>query len=187
MATQIVQAGVIDDVEGSQAYTANNDVWVHPDDVPFEEYIYHAAVQRRAEEAGTTQQLHGIDTPPEKGTPQMLAAPPSKENWFNTLSEKKGPNVNLEQRLPANLEADDFTDLTPDQIERVNASRALRRATWASVFYLITTVRSFHLYTFCCYSCNRNLFVHFSGQDILGPFNSGYAISTVGWVPGIIL
>lgn len=74
----------------------------------------------------------------------MISAPPLEKTWFNQLSEKKGPNVNLEQRLPTSLQADDFTDLTPDQIERVNASRALRRATWASVFYLITTVCLFN-------------------------------------------
>jgi len=38
----------------------------------------------------------------------------------------------------------------------------LRLASWASVFYLITT-------------------------DILGPFNAPFAISQVGWVPGVVL
>jgi len=38
----------------------------------------------------------------------------------------------------------------------------LRLANWASIFYLITT-------------------------DILGPFNAPFAISQVGWVPGIVL
>ncbi|KIJ93769.1 hypothetical protein K443DRAFT_111538 [Laccaria amethystina LaAM-08-1] len=50
--------------------------------------------------------------------------------------------------------------MTQDEEERANASRALRLASWASVFYLITT-------------------------DILGPFNAPFAISQVGWVPGI--
>jgi hypothetical protein len=49
---------------------------------------------------------------------------------------------------------------TADELERKNASRALRLASWASVFYLITT-------------------------DILGPFNVPFAISQTGWVPGI--
>lgn len=47
----------------------------------------------------------------------------------------------------------------PDDTERMNAARALRLASWASAFYLITT-------------------------DILGPFNAPFAISQVGWVPG---
>ncbi|KNZ81773.1 N amino acid transport system protein [Termitomyces sp. J132] len=46
--------------------------------------------------------------------------------------------------------------------ERINAFRAMRTASWASVFYLITT-------------------------DILGPFNAPFAISQVGWVPGVVL
>ncbi|KAF8663982.1 hypothetical protein AX16_000833 [Volvariella volvacea WC 439] len=52
--------------------------------------------------------------------------------------------------------------MAPDQIERMNISRALCIASWASIFNLITT-------------------------DILGPFNAQFAISQVGWVPGIIL
>ncbi|CAA7271203.1 unnamed protein product [Cyclocybe aegerita] len=52
--------------------------------------------------------------------------------------------------------------MTADEEERANASRALRLAGWGSIFYLITT-------------------------DILGPFNAPYAISQVGWVPGVVL
>ena len=46
--------------------------------------------------------------------------------------------------------------------EMLNARRALRTASWAAIFYLITT-------------------------DILGPFNAPYAFSQVGYVPGTIL
>ncbi|KAL6306846.1 transmembrane amino acid transporter protein-domain-containing protein [Sparassis latifolia] len=53
-------------------------------------------------------------------------------------------------------------NLTEDEKERINARRALRTASWAAVFYLITT-------------------------DILGPFNAPFAISQVGYVPGVIL
>jgi hypothetical protein len=51
---------------------------------------------------------------------------------------------------------------TADELERENASRALRLTSWTTVFFLITT-------------------------DILGPFNAPYAIAQVGWVPGIKL
>lgn len=57
---------------------------------------------------------------------------------------------------------DDLADLSEDARERINARRALRQASWAAVFYLITT-------------------------DILGPFNAPYAIASVGYVPGILL
>ncbi|KAF8344794.1 hypothetical protein F5887DRAFT_885741 [Amanita rubescens] len=52
--------------------------------------------------------------------------------------------------------------MTPDQHGRAEASRALRIASWMSVFWLLTT-------------------------DIVGPFTAPYAISQVGWVPGVIL
>ncbi|KAH8112279.1 transmembrane amino acid transporter protein-domain-containing protein [Phellopilus nigrolimitatus] len=46
--------------------------------------------------------------------------------------------------------------------ELVTARRALRTASWAAIFYLITT-------------------------DILGPFNAPFAFSQVGYVPGAVL
>jgi len=58
--------------------------------------------------------------------------------------------------------ADELPPMTPDQHERAEASRALRIASWMSVFWLLTT-------------------------DIVGPFTAPYAISQVGWVPGVIL
>jgi hypothetical protein len=111
--------------------------------VEFEDYLYFAAIQRREEDLATltTSQVEYVE----------------KSNWFNRLSEHKGPNVNvnvhdinaLEHPIPPTI----------DELERENASRVLRLASWASVFYLITT-------------------------DILGPFNAPFAISQTGWVPG---
>ena len=48
------------------------------------------------------------------------------------------------------------------EVEKINARRALRVASWSTVFYLITT-------------------------DILGPFNAPYAIANLGIVPGVLL
>ncbi len=53
-------------------------------------------------------------------------------------------------------------DLTEDERERLNARRALRMASWAAVFFLITT-------------------------DILGPFNAPYAFAQLGYVPSVLL
>ncbi|KAI8601163.1 transmembrane amino acid transporter protein-domain-containing protein [Dissophora ornata] len=53
-------------------------------------------------------------------------------------------------------------NMTPDELERSNARRALRQAGWAAVFFLITT-------------------------DILGPFNAPIAIADLGYVPGVLL
>lgn len=118
---------------------------IHGNDVPFEEYIYRAAVQRRAEQSGldlsgSAKANHTNSHSSSEKHDYEAAAAPLDKTWFNQLSEKKGPNVNLEQRIPEALPVDDFANLTPDEMERVNASRALRRATWAAVFYLITTV-----------------------------------------------
>ena len=108
--------------------------------VEFEDYLYFAAVQRREEDLATM--------------PRSEVEKVEKRNWFNRLSEHKGPNVNV------NVHAiDNPIPPTADELEREDASRALRLASWASVFYLITT-------------------------DILGPFNAPFAISQTGWVPG---
>ncbi|KAG6857370.1 hypothetical protein H0H87_004730 [Tephrocybe sp. NHM501043] len=111
----------------------------HSDDPVFEDYLYYAAIQRRFEDG------HGAPDAQER-----------KGNWMARFSEYKGANVNI------NLDARDASDSAIlEDSDRVNALRALRRAHWASVFYLITT-------------------------DILGPFNAPFAISQVGWVPGTL-
>ena len=102
-------------------------------EVVFEDFLHYAALQRLEEEGPK----------PEN----------SKSNWFYRLSEHKGPNINVDVSQAKSI------PMTEDEEERANASRALRLASWASIFYLITT-------------------------DILGPFNAPYAISQVGWVPG---
>lgn len=97
-----------------------------PHNVPFEEYLYHAAAQRRAEEAGDDEN-HTANLPAGN-----IAA---EQGLFHRFYEKKGANVDVQVKAVR----DDYSDLTPDEVERVNASRALRRASWAAVFYLITT------------------------------------------------
>ncbi|KAH9484608.1 N amino acid transport system protein [Psilocybe cubensis] len=107
-------------------------------DVVFEEYLYYAAIQRLEEEGDRPSRSEG-----EKG-------------WFYKLSDYKGRNVNVD------VSSASPPPMTPEQEETARASRALRLASWLSIFYLITT-------------------------DILGPFNAPFAISQVGWVPGLIL
>lgn len=111
--------------------------------VTFEEYLYQAAITRRIEDEEHYGASHLADQ--------------QKKSWFFHLSDHKGENVNMD--VKSHPTSDTSSDLSPDDIERLNASRALRMASWASVFYLITT-------------------------DILGPFNAPYAISQVGWTPG---
>ena len=47
-----------------------------------------------------------------------------------------------------------------EDLEQINALQAIRTASWLSIFYLIMT-------------------------DILGPFNTPFAISQVGYLPSI--
>lgn len=54
------------------------------------------------------------------------------------------------------------TGLDEIEVDKVNAWRALRQATWRGAFYLCTT-------------------------DILGPFNAPYAFRVNGYVPGVLL
>jgi hypothetical protein len=103
--------------------------------VPFEAYLYFAALQRSEEEKSAS---YG----------DRFA-----NSLVDRLSGHKGPNVNID--ATPHLESHREVPLS----ERATASRALRLASWSSVFYLITT-------------------------DVLGPFNAPFAISQVGWVPG---
>ena len=111
----------------------------------FEDYLYFAALQRQAEET---------DKPADEA--KAKEQPQGKGNWLTRLSDHKGPNVNVDIRSVENS----VPPPTAEELERENTSRALRLASWSTVFYLITT-------------------------DILGPFNAPYAMAQVGWVPGI--
>lgn len=77
----------------------------------------------------------------------------------------------------------DVTDaqptISPVQLERINARRALRVASWGAAFFLIT-VRCAPMR--CPMRCRLTL-----QTDILGPFNAPYAIQQVGLVPGALL
>lgn len=111
--------------------------------VVFEDYLFYANLQRQEEDTlGRQISPRGSDSSDDT----------EKRAWF---SQVIGPT----EKGDVNTQ---FPPMSVEEVERANASRALRLASWATVFYLITT-------------------------DILGPFNAPYAISQVGWVPGVIL
>ena len=145
----------------AEKHSSSSD-YSHPytEEVLFEDYLHYAAIQRQAEEqairGGTVEIAAGGNTQPIRKRSRVDDFIDRTVVWF---SEHKGPNVNVDVGdAIAHMHARP-RELTPDEEERVNAARALRIASWASVFYLITT-------------------------DILGPFNAPFAISQVGWVPG---
>lgn len=111
--------------------------------VVFEDYLFYAALQRQEEDT-LGRQISPRSSDSSDDT--------EKRNWFSQV-------IAPTEKGDANAQ---FPPMTIEETERANASRALRLASWATVFYLITT-------------------------DILGPFNAPYAISQVGWVPGVIL
>ncbi|KAF8638119.1 hypothetical protein AX17_002439 [Amanita inopinata Kibby_2008] len=121
--------------------------------VLFEDYLYYAALRRREEDKET----RGDYEPPESN---------DNKSWLKRFFLDRGAvDVGfVAERVKSEKDVGGHGEppMTADEIERANASRALRLASWMSVFFLITT-------------------------DILGPFNAPYAISQVGWVPGIIL
>ncbi|KAK1071534.1 hypothetical protein LTR33_010419, partial [Friedmanniomyces endolithicus] len=93
----------------------------------------------------------------------------------NASDEKRKPNIGdrLYQLargiLPVDFDLSSSTALEEQtealsnlEIEKVNAWRALRQASWSGAFYLCTT-------------------------DILGPFNAPYAFRQNGYVPGTLL
>ena len=67
--------------------------------------------------------------------------------------------LNLLMGMHTSVSLEGKLDIEDDLI---SARRALRTASWAAIFYLITT-------------------------DILGPFNAPFAFSQVGYVPGAVL
>lgn len=123
---------------------------LHDTSVTFEEYHFYAQQCRREEAAN-----HGAAANEGRGI--MATIFPSKSskttNHESQVSEKDIPDVNLSNQ-------EDRMRVTDE--DWINASRALRLATWPSMFYLITT-------------------------DILGPYGLPYAVATTGWGPAVAL
>ncbi|KAK4693982.1 hypothetical protein P7C71_g3515, partial [Lecanoromycetidae sp. Uapishka_2] len=138
--------------QGIVAYTRPQMRRLHDPAITFEEYHYYAQ-KTRAEE-----QAHHNRNPDTASRGILSTILPSKsEKGVDSLDgDRKGsliPNVNL--NIP------DARAAVTDE-EWTNASRAVRTASVAAVFYLITT-------------------------DILGPFGLPYAFATTGWGPGVVL
>ena len=138
---------------------ANVDAMIRPQQralydskVPFEEYYYYAQKTRLEEEGrddGQKTRIRDLLIPNMgRKTAEMEMADHEKRR-----SSAIADNINLSNK--------DKRAVITDEEWR-NASRALRTASGAACFYLITT-------------------------DILGPFGIGFAIGTMGWIQGIIL
>jgi hypothetical protein len=118
---------------------------IHPEKdlykIPFEEFLYFAKIQREYEESD--------QNPP---------APNSLIPGIDFVISKFGGN---KSHVPA-VQAPTYDEKSDDVVHKVNANRALRNASWVTVFYLITT-------------------------DILGPTSAPYSVSQLGFVPGALI
>lgn len=143
-------------------------------DVPLEEFLYHAKLQRELEkspdygEAAPTVPLWEViktkllNKPPSQKTPQSLSDTHSNNSFKSSIEEVSEKNEKDNEKLQVvNQESYDLIN-EPLYTSKENANRMLRVASWGSVFYLITT-------------------------DILGPTSAPYAISQLGYVPGALL
>ncbi|KAK3848099.1 MAG: transmembrane amino acid transporter protein-domain-containing protein [Linnemannia gamsii] len=108
-------------------HSTNSQHGSHTDisDIPFEEFLHYALIQRTQEEHSA----HRLQSQVDQENPSSTSYKNPFGRWTN-------------QRLPlskvTSFEAT-TVNMTDDQLERANARRALRQAGWAAVFYLITT------------------------------------------------
>ncbi len=127
---------------------------LHDTNVTLEEYMFYAERTRAEEDAGAADApgLTLMDVLfPSRGKARQLESSSSDEKIGVHSSGPKHTEVNLSNAA----ERAQISD-----VEWTNASRALRSASAAACFYLITT-------------------------DILGPFGVGFSIGTMGWGEGI--
>jgi hypothetical protein len=117
----------------------------HDPSVTFYEYKYYAEITRAEQDSGnvptTNNGEHGM-------LPATMETPAGAEK----TSDHEGSQEAFPPHNPHIISDDEW----------MAASRAIRTATWLSVFYLITT-------------------------DILGPYGAPFAIGTLGWGPGMAL
>ncbi|KAI9816625.1 MAG: hypothetical protein M1827_001758 [Pycnora praestabilis] len=139
---------------------------LHDPSITIEEYMYYAAISRAEE-----QRLHG---------PNTASWVPFRPTFQGDV--KEAPEVQIQQAIRRDsritdekraMPTDDGSGASspganpplylgvPDE-EWVQASRAARTASWGAIFYLITT-------------------------DILGPTTVPWALSQMGWGPGVAL
>ncbi|KAL2042703.1 hypothetical protein N7G274_004462 [Stereocaulon virgatum] len=123
---------------------------LHDPSVTFEEYMHYAAITR------------ADDRNISPHTDNALSAAGLKS--MNPFAKKRKPAVETVMQMDEKT-ASSSPDRTPyiiSEEEYIQASRAVRTATWGAVFFLITT-------------------------DILGPFSTAWAFRQMGYGPGAVL
>jgi hypothetical protein len=125
-----------------------------PYKIPLEEFLYFAQIQRQ------------VEKDPNYGIKEASTASVDERSFWQKIKGEKTEHVSPQPTVVSPSEKEIGNEVTTAEDETVtsmvNANRALRNATWVSVFYLITT-------------------------DILGPTGAPYAISQLGYVPGALI
>ena len=148
---------------------------LHDPSVTIEEYMYWAKLTRADEYRlyGPDSDYQAVDGPTTRFVKEKILRKPVAQREIPaprlSISAQGEPQIEG-KAMGESKEASDSKDSSvrgPDSMvitdeEWINASRAARTATWAAVFYLITT-------------------------DILGPFSTGWSFSQLGYGPGIAL
>lgn len=134
----------------------------HDSSVSFDEYYYYAKLAREEEDSlaekdiGDTT-IMSLILPSKSAKGHVVPEPAVTNDEKAGSGDEKIPTTGQDMH---DMEVSDRMHIT--DAEWSNASRAMRTATWAAIFYLITT-------------------------DILGPFGVPFAMGTLGWGPGIAL
>ncbi|KIV81235.1 hypothetical protein PV11_08662 [Exophiala sideris] len=140
--------------QGVGSFTRPQLLGIRDPSVKFEQYLHYANETRIEQD-----QITAND--PKIGWLGVLW--PSKKTQhhdYNTTTSRRD-SATLGMGEKNNGEAQP-TRITVSDEEWMNAQRAVRQASGAACFYLITT-------------------------DILGPFGLAYSFATVGWAPGVVL
>ena len=124
---------------------------LHDPSITIEEYLHYAAITRADDRNHIT--THSDDALKVAGFKSL-----------NPFAKKREPAVatttDLNEKIVAESSPDGRFVITEE--EYIQASRAVRTATWGAVFFLITT-------------------------DILGPFSTAWAFRQMGYGPGAVL
>ncbi|ESZ98656.1 hypothetical protein SBOR_0894 [Sclerotinia borealis F-4128] len=136
---------------------------MHDPNVPFEEYLYFAKIQREQEKNGLGPEER------ERMYQEYLAGVDNVAGTEIGDEKKTLPEIEDEKTAPEIVNESKPSSITKAHIvshvgagEWETASRAARNATWGAVVYLITT-------------------------DILGPSNAPYSVSQFGYVGGVMM
>ena len=124
---------------------------LHDPSITIEEYMHYAAITRADDRNHITTHIDS-------------AASVAGLKSLNPFAKKREPAVSTTTELNEKVAAESSPDgrFIVTEEEYIQASRAVRTATWGAVFFLITT-------------------------DILGPFSTAWAFRQMGYGPGAVL